>query len=113
MQTPLRVICLNLLVLIVITFLKISMQQNTMQWLSCMDFAEAIEISKRFSSCHLKIFKGFIEWGICDSETEGYVVLADPTLSKEPCFTELEDYVRSNNFRIDHVKDYLMICTPF
>ena len=104
---------MNLLVLIVITFLKIPMQQNTMQWLRCMDFAEAIEISKRFSACHLKIFKGFIEWGICDSETEGYVVLADPTLSKESRFIELQDYVKSNNFRIDHVKDYLMIYTPF
>ena len=82
-----------------------------MQWLSSMDFAEAIELSKKFSGCHLKIFKGFFEWGICDTKSEGYVVLADPTGSKESCFVELEDYVKSNNLRVDHVKDYLMICT--
>jgi hypothetical protein len=78
-----------------------------------MDFAEAIEFSKKFPTCHPKVFKGFIEWGICDTETDGYVVLTDAALANEPCFNQLEDYVKSHKLRIEHVKDYLMICTLF
>ena len=36
-----------------------------------MDFAEAIELSKKFPACHPKIFKGFVEWGVWDTETKG------------------------------------------
>jgi hypothetical protein len=76
-----------------------------------MDFAEAVEFSKKFSACRLKVFKGFVEWGICDTETDGHVVFADEALAKESCFDELEDYVKNHNLRIDHGKDYLMIST--
>jgi len=76
-----------------------------------MDFAEAIEFSKKFPDCHPKIFKGFIEWGIYDSGTEGYVVLTDATLTSESLPNQLEDYVKSHKLRINHGKDYLMICT--
>ena len=78
-----------------------------------MVFAEDAEFSKKFSACRPKVFKGFIEWGICDTETDGYVVLTDAALAKEPCSTQLHDYVKSHNLRIDHQKDYLMICTQF
>jgi hypothetical protein len=76
-----------------------------------MDFAEAIKFSKKFPACHPKIFKGFIEWGIYDSETEGYVVLTDAILTSESLPNQLEDYVKSHKLRINHGKDYLMICT--
>ena len=76
-----------------------------------MDFAEAIEFSKKFPACHPKIFKGFIEWSIYDNETEGYVVLTDATLTSESLPNQLEDYVKSHKLRINHGKDYLIICT--
>jgi len=78
-----------------------------------MDFAEAIEFSKKFRVYHPKIFKGFNEWEIWDTETEGYVVLTDAALAKEPSFNQLEDYVKSRKLRIDHIKDYLVIGTLF
>ena len=76
-----------------------------------MDLEETIEFLKKFPLYHPKIFKGFIDWGICDTETDGYVVLTDVTLAKEQCSNQLEDYVKSHNLMIDHQKDYLMICT--
>jgi hypothetical protein len=76
-----------------------------------MDFAEAIEFLKKFPMCHPKVFKGFIEWGIYDTETDGYVVLTDAALANETCSNQLEKYVKSHKLRIDHVKDYLMIGT--
>ena len=76
-----------------------------------MDFAEAVDFSKKFPNCRPKIFKGFSEWGICDTETDGYVVLADAALAKDSSFNELEDYVKSHKLRIDYSEDYLMICT--
>ena len=76
-----------------------------------MDFSETIEFSKKFPGCRPKVFKGFIEWGIYDPDTEGYVVLADLNLAKKTCFKELEEYAKSHKLRIDHSKDYLMICT--
>jgi hypothetical protein len=76
-----------------------------------MDFADAIEFSKKFPMSHPKVFIGFAEWGICDSETDGYVVLTDASSAMESSFNELEDYVKSHKLRIDHGKDYLMICT--
>ena len=76
-----------------------------------MDFAETIEFSKKFPSCHPKIFKGFIEWGINDTETEGYVVLTDTTIADEPSPNKLEDYVKSHKLRIDRCMNYLMICS--
>ncbi len=75
-----------------------------------MDFAEAVEFSKKFSMSHPKVFIGFAEWNICDTETEGYVVLADAG-SARGCFDELEEYVKSHKLRIDRNKDYLMIYT--
>jgi hypothetical protein len=77
-----------------------------------MNFVEAIEVSKKFPAFHPKIYKGFVEWGICDTETEGYVVLIDCSLAKEPYLGQLENYVENCNLRIDHVDGYLMICTP-
>ena len=76
-----------------------------------MDFAEAIEFSQKFPTCHPKIFIGFNEWGIWDTETEGYVVLTDTASDSQLCSNQLEDYVKSHNLRIHQVKDYLMIAT--
>ena len=76
-----------------------------------MDFAEAIEFSKKFSICHPKVFKGFLEWGIWDFETDGYVVLTDTKVAKESGFNELEEYVKSHNLKMENLKDYFMICT--
>ena len=76
-----------------------------------MDFAEALEFSKKFPASHPKVFKGFIEWGIYDSETEGYVVLTDTTVASESSSNQLEDYVKTHKLRIDHGKDHLIICT--
>ena len=78
-----------------------------------MDFAEAIEFSKKFRIYHPKIFKGFNEWGIWDTETEGNVVLADTALASEPCSNQMEDYIKSHDLRIEHIKNCLMICTLF
>ena len=82
-----------------------------MDWLICMDFAEAIKFSKRFPTCNPKVYKGLFEWGIFDRETDGYVVLTDAALAKDACFNELENYVKRHKLRIDHRKDYLMIST--
>ena len=76
-----------------------------------MDFADAIELVKKFPACHLKIFKGFYEWGICDIETEGYVILADVSSSKEPIFNQLEEYSKNHKLRVDQGQDYLIIST--
>jgi hypothetical protein len=78
-----------------------------------MDFAEAIEFSKKFPLSHPKVFKGFVEWGIFETETDGYVVLTDSALASEPCSNQMEDYVRSHKLRIERIKDFLMIHTPF
>jgi hypothetical protein len=76
-----------------------------------MDFAEAIEFSKKFPTCHPKVFKGFIEWGVWDPKTDGYVVLTDKAIAKESDYDELEDYAKSHNLRIECSKDYFIICT--
>jgi hypothetical protein len=76
-----------------------------------MDFAEALELSKKFPIYRPKIFKGFVEWGIFDTETEGYVVFADTFSTKESGLNELEDYVKSHKLRIDHCTEHLMIYT--
>lgn len=76
-----------------------------------MDFADAIALIKKFPSGHPKIFKGFYEWGICDIETEGYVVLADTASTKEPVFNQLEDYTKNHQLRIDQSQNYLIIST--
>ena len=76
-----------------------------------MDFAEAVALIEKFPACHPKIFKGFYEWGICDIETEGYVVLADAASTKEPVFKQLEDYTKNHQLRIDQSQDYLIIST--
>lgn len=74
-----------------------------------MDFAEAIAFSRRFSDCHPKIFKGFDEWGIFDTETEGYVVLTK-TNSR---FSTLENYAKSHKLAIGRFKGYLMVHTLY
>ena len=76
-----------------------------------MDFSEAVEFSHKFPTVNPKIFKGFIEWGIWDTETEGYVVLTDAASDSQLCSNQLEDYVKCHNLRIDQVKHYLMIAT--
>jgi len=53
-----------------------------------MNFAEAVEFTKKFPICRPKIFKGFIEWGICDTETEGYVVFTDDATAQETDFSK-------------------------
>jgi hypothetical protein len=76
-----------------------------------MDFVETIAFSKKFPSCRPKVFKGFVEWGIFDNKTDGYIVLADTELVKKTCINELEDYVKSHKLRIDQGKDYMIICS--
>jgi len=76
-----------------------------------MNFAKALDSSKKFPACHPKVFKGFFEWGICDTETEGYVALTDATLANEPSPNQLEDCVKSYKLKIDHGKDHLIIYT--
>ena len=78
-----------------------------------MFLAEAIEFSKQFPFCHPKIFKGFAEWRSFDTETDGYVILAtsaDESFN-ESFLTQMEDYIKSHKLRVEHFKDYLMICT--
>ena len=72
---------------------------------------EAIEFSKQFPSCNPKIFKAFVEWRSGNNETDEYVVLSDATLANEICSNQMEDYIKSHKLRVEHVKDYLMICT--
>ena len=76
-----------------------------------MDFAEAVDFSQKFPTFHPKVFKGFIEWGIWDAKTEGYVVLTDAASDGPLCSNQLEEYVKGHNLRIGQVKDYLMIST--
>jgi len=76
-----------------------------------MNFAEALEFSKKFPAAHPKVFKGVVEWGIYDTETEGYFVITDTTLADEPCPNQFEDYVKSHKLKIDRSKDHLIIGT--
>jgi hypothetical protein len=76
-----------------------------------MNFVEAVDLVKKFPSGHPKIFKGFFEWGICDIETEGYVILADVALAKEPVFSLIEAYAKRHDLRVDKGQDYLVIST--
>jgi hypothetical protein len=78
-----------------------------------MDLDEAIEFLKKFPFCHPKVFKGFVEWGICDTETDGYVVLTDVFLAKEACSNQMYDYIKSHNLRINNQNDCLMIHSRF
>ena len=76
-----------------------------------MDFVDAVAFVKKFPTCNPKIFKGFYEWGICDTETEGYVILADAAYTKESVFNLMEDYTKNHQLRIDQGQDYLIIST--
>jgi hypothetical protein len=76
-----------------------------------MILAEAIEFSKQFPSCHPKIFKAFVEWRSGSTEIDGYVILSNSILANELCLNKMEDYIKSHKLRVEHVKDYLMICT--
>jgi hypothetical protein len=78
-----------------------------------MDFAEAIDVLRKFSICHPKVYKGFVEWSIWDFETGGYVVLTDKTVAKESDFNELEEYVKSHNLKMENHKDYFIISTLY
>ena len=78
-----------------------------------MIFSETIEFSKKFPTCHPKLFKGFIVWGKGDTEPDGYVVLiANSDLANESYFNQVTDYAKTHKLRIDYNKDYLVICTP-
>jgi hypothetical protein len=77
-----------------------------------MDLVEAIEFSKKFPNNQPKVFKGFVEWGIWDTETDGYVVLTDHNFADEKSYNQLKNYAKAHKLRLDRVKDYLMICTP-
>lgn len=77
------------------------------------NFVEAIEVLKKFPALRPKVFKGFLEWGVCDTETDGYVVLTKSAINSKPDLTKLKDYVECHNLRIDHVDGYLMICTHY
>jgi hypothetical protein len=77
-----------------------------------MIFVEALEFAKKFPTGHPKIFKGFVEWGIWDTATRGYVVIVDVALASETCYNQLEDYATIHKLRINHFKNYLMICSP-
>jgi hypothetical protein len=76
-----------------------------------MILAEAIEFSKHFPNCNPKIFKAFVEWRSGNTETDGYVILSDATSANELCFNKMEDYIKRHKLRVEHVNDYLMICT--
>ncbi len=77
-----------------------------------MDLAEALQFSKKFPACCPKVFKGFVEWGLWDPETEGYVILVNAAASDGDFSSdELQDYFKSHSLRVGHVKDYLMICS--
>lgn len=76
-----------------------------------MIFAEAIEFSKKFSCYHPKIFKDFFELGIYGSDPEDYVVLTDLSLADESSFTQLEDYLKNHNLKVECTQDYLIILT--
>ena len=78
-----------------------------------MNFADAVALVKKFPTCHPRIFKGCYEWGICDFETEGYVVLADAALIKEQIFNQMEDYSKNHKLRIDQSEDYLIISSLY
>ena len=75
-----------------------------------MIFAEAIEFSKKFPTHHPKIFKGFIDWGIWNSEIGEYVVLADVTLFNDLSSSQMKDYVKKHKLKILQVKGHLMVC---
>jgi hypothetical protein len=76
-----------------------------------MILAEAIEFSKQFPRCHPKIFKGFVVGSSYISGTDSYIVLSDSILANESCYSQMEDYIKSHNLRLERVKDYLVICT--
>ena len=74
-----------------------------------MDFAEAIAFSKKFPDCHPKIFKGFDEWGVFDTETEGYVVLTKTNSS----VSQLENYAKSHKLAIGCFNGYFIVRTLY
>ena len=76
-----------------------------------MDFSEAIEFLKKFSSCRPRVFKGFVEWGIWDPQTDGYVVLTDLGKIKESDFKEMSDYIESHHLKLANLNDYCLIST--
>lgn len=72
---------------------------------------EAIAFSKKFSSYHPKIFKGFVEWGLYGADPEDYVVLVDLALAEESHNNQLEDYLKNHNLKVEATKGYLIILT--
>jgi len=75
-----------------------------------MNLAEAIEFSKKFPNCNPKIYKGFVEWNQGNVEAADYVVLSDATLFNELRSSQMEVYIKSHKIRVEHVKEYLVIC---
>jgi hypothetical protein len=77
-----------------------------------MDFSEAIEFLKKFCSCNPRVFKGFVEWGIWDPKTDGYVVLTDSAKTKDSELKEIHDYIESHHLKLDSLNDdYFVIST--
>jgi hypothetical protein len=76
-----------------------------------MDFSEAIEFLRKFSFCRPRVFKGFVEWGIWDTQTDGYVILTDLAKTKDSDVKEMYDYIESHNLKLDSINDYFLIST--
>ena len=76
-----------------------------------MDFSEAIEFSQKFRSHRPRVFKGFLEWGIWDRKTEGYVVLTDSVKIKASDFEEMHNYVEKHNLKLSCLDGYFLIST--
>jgi hypothetical protein len=77
-----------------------------------MDFSEAIAFSRKFSFCRPRVFKAFVEWGIWDNQTDGYVViLTDLVKTKDSDVKEMYDYIESHHLKLDSFNDYFLIST--
>ncbi len=78
-----------------------------------MNLVEAIEFSRKFRSFHPRVFKGFVEWGIWDTETDGYVVVADAKLANPQSSNRLDGYIKNHRLKIWRYKGYLLIGTLY
>ena len=71
---PMRVVIKEHLLLNIVTLLHMFLGR-----IYCLLIVESrlnlqlTRVLKEFPNCHPKIFKGFVEWGTFDSESEGYV----------------------------------------
>jgi hypothetical protein len=76
-----------------------------------MDFKAALKILSAFSAFHLRIYKQFSGFPEAESQEgeSGYVVFADASLVKNPCYCELRDFAETNNLNITPYGQYLMV----